>query len=51
MNKYNTNVKHLKRGILNLSKKVSTGCGKVALKFISDMVYGILKSNHVHPMS
>ena len=47
MNNFTTNTYEMKREILNFSKKVSNGLNKPIKKFISDMIYGIEKSNSV----
>lgn len=41
---YNTTNSNLTRGICNFSKKISKGLKRPILKFVSDMVYGILAS-------
>ena len=41
---YNTTNSNLSRGICNFSKKISKGLKRPILKFVSDMVYGILAS-------
>ena len=47
MNNITTNTYEMKRDILNFSKKISSGLDKPATKFISDMIYGIEKSNSI----
>lgn len=45
---YSIMTHNLKRGILNFSKKISKGIGRVEFKFIAQMIYGILNSQNVH---
>ena len=47
MNNFTTKTYEMKRDILNFSKKISTGLDKPTTKFISDMIYGIEKSNSI----
>lgn len=47
MNNFTTNTYEMKRDILKFSKKISTGLDKPTTKFISDMIYGIEKSNSI----
>lgn len=47
MNNFTTNTYEMKREILNFSKKISNGLNKPTDKFISDMIYGIEKSNSI----
>ena len=47
MDNFTTNTYEMKRDILNFSKKISTGLDKPTTKFISDMIYGIEKSNSI----
>lgn len=47
MYNFTTNTYEMKRDILNFSKKVSNGLDKTATKFMSDMIYGIEKSNSI----
>ena len=47
MNNFTTNTYEMKRDILNFSKKISNGLDKPTTKFISDMIYGIEKSNSI----
>lgn len=47
MNNFTTNTYEMKREILNFSKKMSNGLDKPTIKFISDMIYGIEKSNSI----
>ena len=41
---YNTTNSNLTRGICNFSKKISKGLKRPKMKFVSDMLYGILAS-------
>lgn len=47
MNNFTTNTYEMKRDILNFSKKITNGLDKPTTKFISEMFYGIEKSNSV----
>lgn len=47
MNNFTTNTYEMKREILNFSKKMSNGLDKPTIKFISDMIYAIEKSNSI----
>ena len=47
MNNFTTNTYEMKREILIFSKKISNGLDKPTSKFVSDMIYGIEKSNSV----
>lgn len=47
MNNDTTNTYEMKREILKFSEKISKGLNKSTKKFISDMIYGIEKSNSV----
>jgi len=42
-----TETYQMKREILNFSKKITKGCGQVAKKFATDMVYGIAASESI----
>lgn len=44
MNNYSTLNSNLKRGILNFSEKISKNLKRPILKFVCDMIYGILSS-------
>lgn len=44
MSNFTTNTYEIKRGIVNFTKKVTSGLNKPRTKFIMDMVYGIAKS-------
>jgi hypothetical protein len=48
MTNYTTLGHNLKRGIFKFCKNISCGFNKTALKFISDMVYGLLSSQSCH---
>ena len=45
MNYFTSNTYEMKRDLLNFSNKMSNGLNKPTKKFISDMIYGIEKSN------
>ena len=45
MNNFTINTYEMKREILNFSKKITNGLDKPTTKFISEMIYGIEKSN------
>ena len=47
MNNFTTNTYEMKRDILNFSKKISEGLSKTSSKFVTDMIYGIEKSESV----
>ena len=47
MNNFTTNTYEMKRDILNFSKKITNGLDKPTTKFISEMIYGIEKSNSI----
>lgn len=47
MNNYTMNTYEMKREIINFSKKLSEGLSKPSSKFVSDMIYGIEKSESV----
>lgn len=47
MNNFTTNTYEMKREILNFSKKITNGLDKPTTKFVSDMLYGIEKSNSI----
>lgn len=47
MNNFTTNTYEMKRDILNFSKKITNGLDKPTTKFVSEMLYGIEKSNSV----
>ena len=47
MNNFTTNTYEMKRDIFKFSKKISAGLDKPTTKFISDMIYGIEKSNSI----
>lgn len=47
MNNFTTKTYEMKRDILNFSKKITNGLDKPTTKFISEMIYGIEKSNSV----
>ena len=47
MNNFTTNTYEMKREILNFSKKITNGLDKPTTKFISEMIYGIEKSNSI----
>lgn len=47
MNNFTTNTYEMKRDILNFSKKITDGLDKPTTKFVSDMFYGIEKSNSI----
>ena len=47
MNNFTTNTYEMKRDILNFSKKITNGLDKPTTKFISEMIYGIEKSNGI----
>lgn len=47
MNNFTTNTYEMKRDILNFSKKITNGLDKPATKFVSEMLYGIEKSNSI----
>ena len=47
MNNFTTNTYEMKRDILNFSKQISNSLNKPTTKFISDMIYGIEKSNSI----
>lgn len=47
MNNFTTNTYEMKREILNFSKKITKGLDKPTTKFMSQMIYGIEKSNSV----
>ena len=44
MNNFTTNTYQMKREIYNFSKKICKNVNKVQTKFVTDMIYGILKS-------
>lgn len=47
MNNFTTNTYEMKRDILNFSKKITVGLDKPTTKFVSEMLYGIEKSNSI----
>ena len=47
MNNFTTNTYEMKRDILNFSKKIAEGLDKPTTKFVSEMIYGIEKSNSI----
>lgn len=47
MNNFTTKTYEMKRDILNFSKKITNGLDKPTTKFISEMIYGIEKTNSV----
>jgi uncharacterized protein (UPF0297 family) len=47
MNNYNRFSNQLKVVLVNFSKKISKNVGKVEMKFITDMIFGIVKSNSI----
>ncbi len=47
MNNFTTNTYEMKRDILNFSKKITDRLDKPTTKFISEMLYGIEKSNSI----
>ena len=47
MNNFTTNTYEIKRDILNFSKKITKGLDKPTIKFISEMIFGIEKSNSI----
>ena len=47
INNFTTNTYEMKREILNFSKKITNGLDKPTTKFISEMLYGIEKSNSI----
>lgn len=47
MNYFTTNTYEMKREILNFSKKITNGLDKPTTKFVSEMFYGIEKSNSI----
>ena len=47
MNNFTTNTYEMKREILNFSKKITNGLDKPTTKFVSEMIYGIEKSNSI----
>ena len=47
MDNFTTNTYEMKREILNFSKKITNGLDKPTTKFISEMIYGIEKSNSI----
>ena len=47
MNNYTMNTYEMKREILKFSKKITDGLDKPTTKFVTDMIYGIEKSNSV----
>ena len=47
MNNFTTNTYEMKREILKFSKKITDGLDKPTTKFVTDMIYGIEKSNSV----
>lgn len=47
MNNFTTNTYEMKREILNFTKKMSINLDKPSSKFISDMIYGIEKSQSI----
>lgn len=47
MNNFTTNTYEMKRDILNFSKKITKGLDKPTIKFISEMIFGIEKSNSI----
>ncbi|MGN1379208.1 MAG: transposase [Bacilli bacterium] len=47
MNNFTTNTYEMKRDILNFSKKITNGLDKPTTKFVSEMLYGIEKSNSI----
>ena len=47
MNNFTTNTYEMKRDILNFSKKSTEGLDKPTTKFVSEMIYGIEKSNSI----
>lgn len=47
MNNFTTNTYEMKRDILNFSKKITEGLDKPTTKFVSEMIYGIEKSNSI----
>jgi hypothetical protein len=48
MTNYTTLGSNLKRGIFKFCEKISDGRGRTALKFVTDMVYGLLASKSCH---
>ena len=47
MNNFTTNTYQMKREIYNFSKKICKNVNKVQTKFVTDMIYGILKSKDI----
>lgn len=47
MNNYTMNTFEMKREIVNFSEKICKNCDKPTSKFVTDMVYGILKSKDI----
>lgn len=47
MNNFTMNTYEMKREIVNFSKKICINCDKPTSKFVTDMVYGILKSKDI----
>ena len=47
MNNFTTNIYEMKREILNFAKKMSANLDKPSSKFISDMIFGIEKSQSI----
>ena len=47
MNNFTMNTYEMKRDIINFSKKICTNCDKPTFKFVTDMLYGILKSKDI----
>lgn len=47
MNNFTMNTYEMKRDIANFSKKISKNCDKPTQKFVTDMLYGILKSKDI----
>lgn len=47
MNNFTMNTYEMKRDIVNFSKKISKNCDKPTSKFVTDMLYGILKSKDI----
>ncbi|MDF2700813.1 MAG: hypothetical protein K0Q49_2376 [Haloplasmataceae bacterium] len=47
MNNYTTDLYEIKRENINFSKKLTNGLGQVESKFITEMIYGITKSQSI----
>jgi len=47
MNKYSTLAYEMKRGIINFSEKICAGLSNVKFKFVSCMLYGLLRNQSV----